>query len=398
MGDVISHEWERAFARRTIITATDMAKWRNITLDNAGRMYELRVFVGPTRDEAQPLKFKCLDFADARSDVAYLPECPPAANGTLLAASLWHNILVWRLSDGLLVQCLQSHTGTFYSLAFSPDGYSLVSGAKDGTAVVWDIRRGCVLLCLDGHNGEVNKVAYAPHGTLIATAAVSNFCETVRVWDASTGACLQSFGVDRSVHELAFSPDSLRFYVKLSDEYSIYDTETYARIGGVSATGAISRQVDRIVTTTKTDKVRVKILSAITGQELLAIDEQRELSDLAAFSPDGLEILVICKADGTATTYDSGTGQLRCTFRLSSTPHDVMYSPSGDYVIFANQDDVYVYGAKSGTFIAKVEGYVDQLLHLEASRLISDSQTLLWSSYGGTHLRACNIQDLLRIQ
>ncbi|EKM58785.1 uncharacterized protein PHACADRAFT_248876 [Phanerochaete carnosa HHB-10118-sp] len=160
----------------------------------------------------------------------------------------------------------------------------------------------------------------------------------------------------------------------------------------------MSRQGDHIVTTTKTDKVRIKVWSAMTGQELLAIDEQRELLNLVALSPDGAEILVIGKADETATTYDSRTGQLRRTFKLASTPCHATYSPSGDCVVFIDTyGNVDIYGAKSGTFIGKVEGCSGDSNHVKALPL-PGSQTLLIRDDDNRHLHLYNIQDLLRIR
>ncbi|EKM58831.1 uncharacterized protein PHACADRAFT_135963 [Phanerochaete carnosa HHB-10118-sp] len=324
-----------------------------------------------------------------------------SADSKLLAASFWTNdVLIWRLSDGLLVQRLhhQGHTDVITSLAFSPNDHILVSGSMDRAAIVWDIRRGCALLRLEGHDRSVNKIAYAPHGALIATASRDD--RSVKVWDASTGACLQSFSVDNGIHELAFSPDCSRFYVKLSDSCSIYDTRSHTHIDDFDAISwAMSRQGDRIVTTTKTDKVRVTVRSATTDQELLAIDEGRVLlEDPLAFSPDSVEVLAICDTDRTATTYDSRTGQLRHTFKLSSVPQCAIYSPDGYHVVFVDKaGGVEVHNAKSGTFIAKVEGYEGVKKYVIA-QIFPDSQTLLLRTDNGQRLHLYNIEDLLRIR
>ena len=43
-------------------------------------------------------------------------------------------------SSSLIV--LQGHTGEVYSVAFSPDGKSLVSGSNDNTVKVWNLSDG----------------------------------------------------------------------------------------------------------------------------------------------------------------------------------------------------------------------------------------------------------------
>ncbi|EKM58834.1 uncharacterized protein PHACADRAFT_248929 [Phanerochaete carnosa HHB-10118-sp] len=231
--------------------------------------------------------------------------------------------------------------------------------------------------------------------------------KSVRLWDASTGACLQSLSIDKDkgVDELAFSPDGSRFYIKLFYSCSIYDTETYTHIEDVDAVSwAMSRQGDRIVTTTETDKARVKVWNATTGQELLAINEGQTQPGLVTFSPDGGEVLLTCEANETVSIYDSWTGQLRRTLRPSNIPRFVMYSPDGKHVVFVDEHKgVEVYGGKSGAFVGKVEGYGDNA-KCHAAQLLPDGQTLLLHhSIGGPrgddrHVHLYNIRDLVRIR
>ena len=43
----------------------------------------------------------------------------------------------------MLINCVaekaNAHSGIIYSVAFSPDGTTIVSGSKDGTIKVWDL-------------------------------------------------------------------------------------------------------------------------------------------------------------------------------------------------------------------------------------------------------------------
>ncbi|EKM58905.1 uncharacterized protein PHACADRAFT_249019 [Phanerochaete carnosa HHB-10118-sp] len=395
MEDVICNEQERAVARRTI-TKSDMAKWPYITTDSAGRLDGGLVFVGPTEAEARPLKLKHFIFADSQDPSSRFKRYALSDDGELLAASFDNGgILIWRLSDGLLVQRLQhqDHTGDVESLSFSPNSQSLVSGSEDKSATVWDPRSGHVLLRLE-HTETVTKVAYAPHGALIATASGDR---SIKIWDAWTGACVQSFDADEIIYKLAFSPDGLRFYAEAGLGVRVYDVRTYTPIArlqdrmGSDSSWSISCQGDYIVTASYG---QVKIWSAVTGEEILAISHPQELSSPAAFSPDGAEVLASCGADKTAVTFDSRTGQLRRIFKLSDRARWAAYSPDGDYVVLGDSGgELKAFDTKSGSFLARLEtggGIFDV-------QFVPDSKHLLIDFEDKPPI-LCNIYDVMRMR
>ncbi|EKM58870.1 uncharacterized protein PHACADRAFT_87103 [Phanerochaete carnosa HHB-10118-sp] len=402
MEKVISHERDRAFARRTI-TASDLADWPNVIRDNAGRLEDGRVHIGPTEAEAWPLKLKRLLFIDSRHPSHPCSCFSVSSDGQLLAASFRHNdILVWRLSDGLLVQRLhqQGHKYDVWSLSFSPTDCVLVSGSADKIAIVWDIKTGHVLFRLVGDEGAMRRVIYSPDGALIATG--SGVYTSVKIWDAFTGVCLHSFtGEKNSIYDLAFSPDNSYFCVAVTYFCYIHDTNTFAEIARPrhetdrTLSWSVCHKGDRIVDASV--KNQVKIWSMATGEELLAIDHPKLLSWPVVFSPDDAEVLAVCDADNTAVTYDSRTGQLCRIYRPSKKPRCAAYSSNGDYVVFGDTGgDLAVYDAKSGTFLATfVLGENDR--YLQEIRFISDSQTVLMRFLHGP-LRLCNIQDAMRMR
>lgn len=78
-------------------------------------------------------KIATLDITIAKS-VAFSPD------GQKLASGLFdHTILMWRVSDGTLLNTFQGHTEPVYSVAFSPDGKLLASGSEDGTVRLWEV-------------------------------------------------------------------------------------------------------------------------------------------------------------------------------------------------------------------------------------------------------------------
>ncbi len=99
-----------------------------------------------------------------------------------------NTVRVWDARSGAELACLRGHTGGVTSVATSPDGSRIVSGADDKTVRVWDARSGAELACLRGHTGSVTCVVTFPDGSRIVSGARD---KTVRVWDARSGECLK---------------------------------------------------------------------------------------------------------------------------------------------------------------------------------------------------------------
>ena len=74
-------------------------------------------------------------------------------------------------------------------MAFSPDGKQSCLGSDDQTVRLWDAATGAPLQTLEGHNCSVTSVAFSPDGKQVVSGSDD---QTVRLWDAATGAPLQT--------------------------------------------------------------------------------------------------------------------------------------------------------------------------------------------------------------
>ncbi|HKR48451.1 MAG TPA: TIR domain-containing protein [Pseudonocardiaceae bacterium] len=86
--------------------------------------------------------------------------------------------------NATLSTTLTGHTGTVYSVVFSPDGHTLATGSDDGTVRLWNVSDPAhptpLGQPLTGHTNGVLSVAFSPDGHTLATGSIDS---TVRLWN-----------------------------------------------------------------------------------------------------------------------------------------------------------------------------------------------------------------------
>jgi WD40 repeat protein len=101
---------------------------------------------------------------------------------------------------------------------FSHHSALLVSGSSDKTVKIWDASTGECLQTFEGHRGDVNSVAFSHHSALLASGSSD---KTVKIWDISSGECLQTLkGHSGIVNSVAFSHD-LAWLASSSDDNTV---------------------------------------------------------------------------------------------------------------------------------------------------------------------------------
>ncbi len=156
--------------------------------------------------------FKVSELNSTVCSVAFSPD------GRLLAGGTHRrDIFVWQVATGKLERRIDV-TPAIFSVAFSPRGDILASGCYDGTVRLWHMpsgRPGAVFvsgpppITISGWTGSsqagVTSVAFSPDGKTLASGAQER---PVRLWEVATGKERRRFEGHRDqVWSLAFSPD-----------------------------------------------------------------------------------------------------------------------------------------------------------------------------------------------
>jgi WD40 repeat protein/serine/threonine protein kinase len=204
---------------------------------NTGR--KIRTFVGHT----QPVH-----------SVAFSPDGRWLASGAGnigASAGTQGELKVWDLHSGRELFDLRAHL-TVYALAFSPDGRRLASGGgEDQTIKLWDMATGHEAVTFREHFGNVRSLAFSPNGRQLLSASHDM---TVRVWDATPveghpdPAYLTLRGHRGNVTGVAFSPDGrylasagVDATVKIWDRWTGHELRTLTGHGGAVLSIAFSR-------------------------------------------------------------------------------------------------------------------------------------------------------------
>ena len=252
-----------------------------------------------------------------------------------------------RLCDlhGNELQIFIGHKDGIKSVAFSPDGKNILTGSSDKTAILWDLN-GNILKIFKGHDDGIFSVAFSPDGKRILTGSDD---KTARLWDLQ-GNELQLFkGHKNNIWSVAFSPD-----------------------GKSILTGSLDSTVR---------------LWDLQGNVLQVFKGQKDFFLAVAFSPDGKSILT-GSFDNTACLWDLQGHELRVFVGHKGGITSVAFSPDGKSILTGSWDKKARIWDLQGNVLQEFKGHEEVITSVAFS---PDGKSILTGSYDKT-ARRWNIQ------
>lgn len=274
-------------------------------------------------------------------------------------------VSIWNTADGVLTRSIRVSCWP-YSLAFSPDGSRILSGAwapltYGGPSTLIDVSKGTEIAKLAGNTSDtqLNGVIFSHGGQRIATVSLDG---AARIWDGASGTPhgllgqevsglrLTDIGGDVRDEEMngAFSPDDhFLATASVNGPIRIWDVE------------------------------RASLVTTIAGHDSLV--EHLE------FSPIDSNILLTASHDGTARLWDVD-GALTTTLSHEYRPVFAVFSPDNVHLLTGGGDSAaHLWDVLSGRETIRLDTHE----MVQSATFSPDGKRVATASLGG-HVRVWN--------
>jgi len=219
-------------------------------------------------------------------------------------------VRLWDVTNGQEVRRMIGHEYAVWSMAFSPDGYLMVSGSGDFTLRLWDVATERKIW--KSQTLDIRAVAFSPDGTLIASAGSGD--AMARLWDATDGTELQRLDGDQCpMYSIVFSPDGKHLIMAGEERAIVVWNVAEKQQSGVleGHEGAVYSVVfspDGTLLASGGKDGSVRLWDIATMSEVRSLTGHYGAVYSVAFSPDGT-LLATGSYDRTLRLWDVASGE-----------------------------------------------------------------------------------------
>jgi WD40 repeat protein len=262
-----------------------------------------------------------------------------------------------------------------------------------GRIILIDLSTRTVVKTLDGHPLSTLSLDFSPDGALLASMG---YDRTLRFWNVSTGALLNSTNINEYGGELTFSPDGSTLVVANGSDLLLVDPHTYE----VRATFPI--RADKVLFSPSgrslfvSDDSYTQLINQLTGEAVATFPDPESANPGPfitprpstargpAISPDG-NLLVTYDMDHLTQAYYIDVWNLK-TRKVVATHtmeqlavSDIEFSPTG-LLVTTNSGGIQLWNAQTGNLLSTLVGHVG----LNDIDFTPDGRTLVSGASDGT--------------
>ena len=226
---------------------------------------------------------------DRVSSVSFSPD-----GSRLASAGAWRDptVRLWNIETRTEIATLKGHAGAISSVVFSPlDGATLASGSLDRTVRLWDLAKYEEVATVEELGDGVVTVAYSPDGTNLVSGAIDG---TVLFRDLETGnaAGLSGHGI---LSSMALSSDGVTVAMGYHDgTVRLWDVARKARIatleGHTAGVGTVSFSYDGETLASGSRDRTVRLWDVKSGEPAGMLEGHNSAVTSVSFSPDGATV------------------------------------------------------------------------------------------------------------
>jgi WD40 repeat protein len=238
-----------------------------------------------------------------------------APSGTAFAVFDANVVRIVDPRDGRQIQALAGHVGMIHDAGWSRDGTLLATTGFDETVRVWEIGSGRQILSVKPLPSYACSVAFSPDGRTVVAGSSDD--GQLKIIDIASGRIQTVQTPDLTLYALDFTPDSRRLIVNhtITDRgdtsvrvFNVSDwTEVKTSIRGPATSFALSKDGTRFAYSLPNGSV--KVMETSTWTELRSIDAHSYGASSLAFHPRG-RFLASSGRDGAVRLWDLRSGAL----------------------------------------------------------------------------------------